>query len=637
MESERAWALLAPAIAGRARVRVSRDGGRSYPAGCEQALTAVLPSRPAAVLLFDEDASARCLAADFDVSRGGRHQVDRDTAAFAELIEVCGGRSFADVSPNGGRHVYVLWTRPRPLTEIRPLIRALCAFFPSLDPAPMLNPAAGCIRPPGARHRSGGHQRLITPLPEALAAVAAPCGPEVWNSLLDRLSPDLAQQGQAAALTTETSDTDRAAGPGARLSDRVEGIARTGTWDRDRYRSPSEARQAVITAAAAAGWSLADIAARVESGSWPGLAGFYARYSPRTRRTALGRDIRKANDHLARERSAHNSNTRGSTHSGGRVGGIGNPLPDLTLVSEYRWIRAWWNAVHATQTTRWADRAGLSKRLVLRALGAMAQRRGTRVIEIGVRGLALASGLDHSTVSVVLRALRDEPDPVIELLDEARGERADRYTLRLPEAGLHAATWRRWKSGPIEAIHPVFRELGPTAALVHEALGPEPLPRKAITRAAALSPSTVDGALRVLAEHGLAERNPHIGWCRGPVDPDRLARSLGVTEVVTGLVARYRAERTAWRDLLDRLGRRALSAVPRPRLPEPILWPAVPLAPAPLDDTDAAYDLGLAASGPPEEMFQAAVELLHRELGATALTGGQSHGRSDPRVQGVCR
>lgn len=144
------------------------------------------------MLLFDDAAAARCLAADFDVSRGGQRQVDADAAAFAALIEACGGRSFADTSPNGGRHVYVLWSRPRPITELRPLMRALCARFPSLDPAPMLNPTAGCIRPPGARHRTGGHQQLTTPIEAARAAVATPCGPEVWGALLDRLAPAMA-------------------------------------------------------------------------------------------------------------------------------------------------------------------------------------------------------------------------------------------------------------------------------------------------------------------------------------------------------------------------------------------------------------------------------------------------------------
>jgi DNA-binding transcriptional ArsR family regulator len=614
------WRSLAPAIAGRPRVRVSRDGGRSYPAGCERALTEALPERPAAVMLFDHDGGARCLAADFDASRGGPAQVDTDAANFTALIGACGGRSFSDVSPNGGRHVYVIWSRPRPIGELQPLMRALCALYPSLDAAPMLNPAAGCIRPPGARHRSGGRQQLTTPLPQALAAVAAPCGPQVWNALLDRLSPtlDRTEAPDAADLDLEPPAPGGVRG-GARLSDRLERIARTGSWEPDRYRSPSEARQAVVTAAAAAGWSLPDIAARIEAGRWPGLAELYARYSPCARRAALVRDLRKAHAHLVRGNKARNSNTRESSHSGGIGSGVGKQLRESDGTCEFRWIRAWWNAVHATETTRWGNRAGLSKRLALRALGAMAQRRGTRVLEVGVRGLALASGLDHSTVSVVLRALRDEDDPVIELLQNSVGERADRYCLRIPDAGLHAAAWRRWQAGPIAAIHPVFRELGPTAALVHENLTDSPARRGDITRAAVLSPRAVDEALRVLSEHGLAVRDPHTGWRRTELTPDQISRSLGVDLVHQELISRYRTERAAWRELLDRLGKR----IPGRRVrnyPDTVTWPTALAAPPPVDPADADYDNALAATGPPTtDAFEVAVELLRRELGATAL------------------
>ncbi|MGQ0846542.1 MAG: hypothetical protein ACT4QF_20660 [Sporichthyaceae bacterium] len=599
---------------------MSRDGGRSYPAGCERALSGEAPAAPAAVLLFDAAAEARCLAADFDVSRGGQAQVDADAAAFAELIQACGGRTFADRSPTGGRHVYVLWTRPRPIVELRPLMRALGTLYPSLDPAPMLNPVAGCIRPPGARHRTGGHQLLTTAHVEALRAVREPCGPLVWDALLDRLAPCLDPHSDPTDLHEAAPATGPSAGLGARLSDRVERIARTGTIDPDRYASPSEARQAVVTAAAAAGWSLTDLAARIERGLWPGLAGLYARYAPRNRRVALARDWRKARDFLRREKSVRNSSTRGWGHSGGQLGPYSSQSPNaIGDEAEYRWIRAWWNATHATERTRWNDRAGLSKRLVLRALGAMAQRNGTRVLDVGCRGLALASGLDDSTVAGVLRALREEQDPVLELLESGVGERADRYTLRIPDAGLHAAAWRRWRAGRIEAVHPVFRELGPTRALVYEALSHDPLPRRAIAHDAVLSPSTVDDALVDLAAHGLVERIPHEGWRLGPVHPDRLARTLGVDVLVERIVQRYRIERAAWRALLER--RRDAHRPPMLHPSELLAWPAEPEAPPPRDADEHAYDVELACSGAGDDSVTAAVGLLERQLGATVLSG----------------
>ena len=581
---EYGWEQFASTIAGRPRVRVSRDGGRTYPAGCERPLTAALPSAPAAVLLYDAEGSARCLAADFDVSRGGSAQVDADAAAFAALVEACGGRSFADRSPTGGRHVYVTWSSPVSIADLRPVMYALSALYPSLDIGPMCNPAAGCIRPPGARHRRGGHQTLTTALPEALAAVAVPCGPGVWAALLDRLAPQLDALDEPCADSLGPAE-DQASevavtAPARRLPSRVARIAATGTYDTDRYASPSEARQAVMTAAAAAGWTLAQVRAEISAGRWPGMAGFYARYRPRTRRNALARDWKKAQAHLERGKSVRNSPTRGLAHTGGPPNdhsARSNEIVEAGDSGEYQWIRSWSNAIRVLErTSRWAGRAGLSVRLVLRALGGMAQVRGTRAIDIGRRSLALRCGLDDSTVGAVLRALRAEDDPVLELLEDNRGELADLYTLRIPDAAVEVAQWARWRAGNITAIHPAFRELGAACALTYETLTGQPSARTAIVRDACLPPSTVAEALRVLAEHGLAERDGD-GWRRGPADLDRLADAFGVTEIVAALVRRYQVERAAWRSLLD--GHAAVRSSSPAVGVEDHPWPAVLVEP----------------------------------------------------------
>jgi hypothetical protein len=601
---------------------VSRDGGRTYPAGCEQALPAVLPNQPAAVLLYDAAGAARCLAADFDVAKGGQAQVDHDAAAFTALIAACGGNTFADVSPTGGRHVYVPWSRPLPIGELRPVMRALAVLYPSLDATPMLNPTAGCIRPPGARHRRGGHQNLTTPLEAAVQAVRAPCGPRVWAALLDRLAPQLRDLDTPTTPGTEAPDPEyEPATPRARtrLSARVTCIAETGLYDLQRYASASEARQAVIAAAAAAGWAFTDVAAQIERGLWPGLASLYSRYRPHTRRAALTRDWRKATTYLDGRKTARNSPTREWTHTG--VPQVRHSTNTTTAAvptagdGEYGWIRSWWNGIAALERIRWQDRAGLSKRLVLRALGAMAQMRGSRHLDVGRRGLALACGLDDSTVSAVLRALREEDDAVIELLQADRGERGDLYTLRIPDAALEAAAWRRWRPGLI-TVHPVFRALGAASALVYEALSGDPLPRRAVTHDAGLPPRTVDEALRTLAEHGLAERAAE-GWHRGPVHPDRVADALGVPAMVNGLITRYRVERAAWRALLD--ARANLGSSPAPRGGEPLLWHLPLTAPPPTHDDDELYDQVSAAVDQLNEALTSAVTLLERELGATVL------------------
>jgi len=87
--------------------------------------------------------------------------------------------------------------------------------------------------------------------------------------------------------------------------------------------------------------------------------------------------------------------------------------------------------------------------LVLLALGQAAMVSGSTVIEFGTPNLALHSAVSHQTVSRVLRILRDEPDPLVDLVSERRMARADRYQLRIPDKYADSVRWRR--AGRVEA------------------------------------------------------------------------------------------------------------------------------------------------------------------------------------------
>src|SRR5690606_35214182 len=95
-------------------------------------------------------------------------------------------------------------------------------------------------------------------------------------------------------------------------------------YDTGRYATASEARQAVIWAAVAAGWALVDVARRLQDGTWPGLAAMYARYRPDSRHGALVRDWKAAVQHEKQRRSAAGSTavrvgptSRNQTHARG--------------------------------------------------------------------------------------------------------------------------------------------------------------------------------------------------------------------------------------------------------------------------------------------------------------------------------
>ena len=84
-------------------------------------------------------------------------------------------------------------------------------------------------------------------------------------------------------LTAELDDTGAPwiprLGGRAPLGAGLDQAARTGRWDRSRYPDRSAARMAVLAAAAARGWQLADVRAAIGSGAWRGLARLYERSS----------------------------------------------------------------------------------------------------------------------------------------------------------------------------------------------------------------------------------------------------------------------------------------------------------------------------------------------------------------------
>ncbi len=278
--------------------------------------------------MYGDDGTCRSLCFDLDCSRGGAARVLADATRLVRELESAGARVITDVSPNGGRHVYVPLAERLDYTSARELVEAIATAYPTMDPGPHQSLRTGCIRVPGAAHAKGGHQALTMSLniavdvlhrPSPAAAVAAL--QHAYRAQIDALRTAQAPLQASEPATDPHSSAARAAGPSARLTR----IARDGVYDTGRYPSPSEARQAVIAGAAAAGWHLADVAARLTDGRWPGLAALYARYSPTQRHGALARDWHKAQRHVtqltdppttAGNHTVHRSNTSAQESQG---------------------------------------------------------------------------------------------------------------------------------------------------------------------------------------------------------------------------------------------------------------------------------------------------------------------------------
>ncbi|OYO21487.1 hypothetical protein CGZ93_10440 [Enemella dayhoffiae] len=490
---------------------------------------------------YGSDGLTRCVVADLDAERG---DVDRDAQLIEIRVRAAGGYLIADHSP-GGRHLYLLLREGVPADEVLQVLQGWQADCPSLDPAPMRSAHAGLIAPPGALHKSGrGHRQLTTSWPDAQALIDQPNAPTVWQQLLAtapkrRLSSQTAGPSQQTPLREAVDPITH--GMGAAYV----AIAQTG--DTSAYPSPSEARQAVLWSAAAAGLSLTDVARRIHTGAWPGLAGLYSRYSPHHRHNALARDWRKATALVekhradrARNRPDRQCNTRGQeTHP---------PAP-----TGHRGVRDWDNVL--AHVERHQLSADPTKILILRAMGQAAQRRGEPQIIDGVRALSLATHLNIATISRGLSELRDAEEPLVTRTAEAHGFEADTYQLVIPDTLRHL-TRQRWRRGRLRALHPAFRALGRVAGFCYEALARADTGLGVLDlleRVPYASKSALDDALATLAAHGLATAHRagrRTLWSVGPESADGVAEQLGADTVHRALVRRYALERALFHAVL---------------------------------------------------------------------------------------
>jgi DNA-binding transcriptional ArsR family regulator len=231
----------------------------------------------------------------------------------------------------------------------------------------------------------------------------------------------------------------------------------------------------------------------------------------------------------------------------------GNPIssnPD----AEHRFIRTWRNALRLKEHSYTDSRSGLARRMVLRALGEAAHMTASRFIEFGGRSIAVATGLDHTTVGSHLRALRSEKDPLVVLVEQGRGTKGDLYMLTVPEEVKAAAEDLTWRKGKIRALRPVFRELGLPAAFVFEALEHSPgLSTSEIVKLTRLSRTAVSEALEVMAAWNMIARNNARAWSVvASTSLKDLAEHFGVMEAVAAQLQRYRIERILWKEWLSK-------------------------------------------------------------------------------------
>ena len=519
-----------------------RDRGK-YPASSQRPISDELPTRPAAVMLWDRTGRLPLLALDFDAKPGPGHSQRKAAAAeqardAIELLAGCGLLPIQDTGPTGGRHVYARLPSPAAEWEVRQVAAALSARWDTLDIGLLTNPVHGCIRPPGSRHASGGFQRLLTNEDEAAIALDGKPRPDAWQQLRARIGAD------RIPLSDTGPDPERDPEPPKGVQRRqiaaaADQLARTGRHPHRSFASPSEARYSVVCHAVNAGWPVADLAAAIEDGHWTWLADSY-RTKGRSWRSALIRDYRKASASRLNRR-VNRSVRPPDTSQPDTHGGLPLPLPDPHLA-----LRKFYSL--ALDVSR-RHRLTPTQRAVLSSTVWAGHVQGRIHINVGTRGLGEQAGTSAETISTTLRHLADLPlDDSARLLtrtSHARGQQADVWRLNVELASDY-----RPARGRRVGLRPLFRVLGGhTAGELYELLGRthRALTVVQLSSETGLDRRRVDETVKLLAGWDLAVPGDRHGtWVQGPADPAKLGRQLGGDDDLEAQRRHHRQQRAAW-------------------------------------------------------------------------------------------
>lgn len=558
-----AWRL-APLIAGQPTYRTGRwIGSRfQYPRPINAPkITRSLPKAPAAVMIHDMHGSVATLCLDLDTSKALKGVVDADAARLRVLLQSCGIAFVEDFSPSGGRHLYVPLRDRLSATEARELVEALALTATSLDPSPHQNITDGCIRVPGSAHKSGGHQSLVTPLARAYDILRRRNDITALEALRALLAPEItrrrAQKAREAKLVASqrTGNMQPLSLSLATTSEApLRRIARTGLYDTTRYKSPSEARMAVLNHFSACGWTLAQVQNEL-AGQFPGLAALYGSATKRDR--LLSYEWTKAQTFTATgqkrmpkqtgEKHALINNTSQTLPTGGAIKSSSPAVHQLVNDLE--------NILYAVLDARLQARGreGLSLRLLIRGLLGYMRAKETNILDVGCRTLAAAMGKHHVTIARLLPILAAASDGILTKIADARHKAADVYLIQLPEHYNDLARQLTWRKGRIHAIRPVFRALGDPAALVYEAIerAHHSPTTTDVSRTAGVSRNVVARALADMEALSMVRRDGDQ-WRTTSLNLRSLAARLGVLEDYQEQIRRNRAERAQWHAYLDR-------------------------------------------------------------------------------------
>ena len=581
-------------------MRVDPDSSHSYP--LVSRVDAGEPACPYALHLTNEDHQFEFIVFDLDVARESLAGVWRDADTITTLLAEQGLDHMVSRSgPGGGIHVWVPVSDEHGLdpVEVARLARAAEHSLPTLDIAPLLNPATGAVRPPGAPHRAGGCAELLHPLTAEDALLVCDTATNTaqrFEHLAVALGAEELDIEETTAADTAAERIDPVAvrlhGRRAPMPDMVRHLLDTPSGE-----DPSAHVARILPRLALARWSLADVQRLVEETEQaaPGLEHL------RSRRFGTGRRRRPETEQAA---LLTRQWTKAVAFAARLAPGVERAERDLLAL---RGIGAAVLEVVAERPELWTVEAGpADQRTLLGVLGvALTACAEDGEVDIDIRRLALATGLGKSTVARALHRLRR--DGRLVQVAGAEGTQAARWRLVHPDQWTDVSPGRaggtQGEPAPpldphpegylatredllhrihvhLEVVsHEVFAEHSPThprglgrhvartyAALVEKVPHLYSVDIQTLSRLTGDTPARTARHLRLLAQQGLID--PDTGLPTGADALDEAAIRLGTTGVHAARERRYTAEREAFADWHAELARLRAPVALRPRVAE---------------------------------------------------------------------
>lgn len=555
----------------------------------ESTIGAHPPAGPFAMYLADHT-GFRFLAFDLDAGKTTTEQLQQDLLYLCHALDEAGLVFLIAASgPSGGRHVWVPVNDPSGqglhAHTVRGIARAAQHHCPSLDISALLNPSHGCLRPPGAPHRHGGHSQLLFPtFPDIAEAYCSAANHLTkFDTLAQKLGPPPPEEDEVLGGGLIDTHTWRLIGRKRPLPQSTAALLEQTPIDASAHLAR------IFTGLALARWSRADVIDLVEHHPHaPGLEHLRTQGTNGAGRRRRGPSEQRAVLHRQWARIVHFASRaprrEQTTHD----------TPEVKALVE--------RVAHIYATTRqgswWRPQAGPSDRKALLYVAAMALTALTDTVEVDCRRLADATGMTPSTASRALRRLI--LDGRLTLTQPGEGQRAHSYQLVCPSSWKVTQVRDALTQGGTQAIpapEPTTREAlldGLTRRLDHAAHdvwsttrnarglgrhreltaaalidGPDALTLADIATYTGYTPTRTLAHLHVLTRYGIIQ--PGNRYSPRPYDPHALATRLGTQGVRTRRLRRYQAERKAWAAWCEELARlrapASLARSSRPRYP----------------------------------------------------------------------